>query len=182
MIMHPLLSDMILLPPLQSATNKGIKIMKHLIMVSLVALLSIPSLALARSSSPVTLEYNVPEKIEPGDQVTTTIRLIANRDLPKLMVTASPYSGLLLLSGGDNIEFTGLNQGDSREINVTIQLDSELGYLTMQIATTDAMNRERHNNISIRYGAANEATRARMKSPHLSEDSTGEKLILMPAE
>jgi hypothetical protein len=151
-------------------------------MLSIALMVVVSSLAQAKSTSPVSLEYNEPENIVAGQVVTTTVRLTANTDLPSLTVSASADTGLLLISSNEHAVFTNLKRGDIREIEVTIQLDNDLGYVVMQIASTDSMNRDRHQSLALRFGEPNTALRARLSPENIIVDSSGETLFLMKAE
>lgn len=143
---------------------------------------SSPPAVQAKSSAPVEIEYSTPDKIQAGDEATTVIRFTAKTDLQTLTISASPYSGIELLSGGDSIEFANLKSGDAREITVSIRLIDELGYLSVFAATTDSRGNTQSKSIAVRYGAAGEATIRKIQSRGLTENPTGEKLILMPGE
>jgi hypothetical protein len=156
--------------------------MKKIITFSLTLMLGLSSQLSAMSPSPVTLEYDVPENLMPGEVVTTTVRLIANKDLASLTISASAYDGLILISSGNETVFENITRGDSREIEVTIQLDNDLGYLAMETTSIDTASRERYNNQAIRFGEPNATTQSRMGADNLIEDSSGETLFLMQAE
>lgn len=156
--------------------------MKKIIMLSLVLMVVVSSIAQARPTSPVSLEYDEPENIMAGQLVTTKVRVIANTDLPSITLSASAYSGLLLISGNEETVFTNLKRGDSREIEVTIQLDNDLGYVAMQIASTDTMDRDRHQSLALRFGSPNTTTLSKMRSQNTIVDSSGQTLELMQAE
>jgi hypothetical protein len=156
--------------------------MKKIITLSLALMLSVSSLAQAMPTSPVSLEYNVPKNIMLGEVVTTTVRLIANKDLASLTISASAYDGLVLISSGNETVFENITRGDSREIEVTIQLGNDLGYLAMETTSIDTASREQYNNQAIRFGEPNTTTRSRMKADNLIVDSSGETLFLMQPE
>ena len=156
--------------------------MNKLIMLSLALMLGASSLAKAVSPSSVTLEYDTPDNIMAGEVVTTTIRLTANQNLSSLTASASAYSGLELISGGNNLVFRNLKRGDSREFEVTIHLDNDLGYLAMETTSIDTTSRKRYNSQAIRFGSPSKTTRARMKSQNIIVDSSGQTLLLMQAE
>lgn len=143
---------------------------------------SSPPAVQAKPSAPVEINYSVPKTVQVGDEVTTVIRFTAKTDLQRLAVSASPYSGIELLSGGDSTEFTNLKSGDTREITVSIRLVEELGYLSVVASTTDSPGSTRSKSIAVRYGSANAATLQKMQPRGLVEDAKGEKLILMPGE
>lgn len=151
-------------------------------MLSLALMLGVSSLAQAKSSSPVSLEYDEPENIVAGQVVTTKVRVIANTDLPSITVSASANSGLLLISGGDDMVFTDLKRGESREFDVTIQLNNDFGYVAMLIASTDTMRRERYDSLALRFGNPSTTTLSRMKSQNTIVDSSGQLLQLMQGE
>ena len=136
----------------------------------------------AKPTAPVTIEYAVPKSIQPGTEVTTTIRFVAVTDLQLLVVSASSYEGLTLIAGGHPIEFANLKRGENREIKVTIHLDDEHGSLAVYASTTATTGKIRAKSITIGYGSAGAATKQKMESPHYSEQKNGDKLILMPAE
>jgi hypothetical protein len=71
---------------------------------------------------------------------------------------------------------------DSHETEVKIRLDDEVGYLAVYAETTDTQRRTEHKNTTIRYGSAGISTQQKIKSPFLDESSTGEKLIVIPAD
>jgi hypothetical protein len=156
--------------------------MKKIITLSLALMLSVSSLAQAMPTSPVSLKYNVPKNIMLGEVVTTTVRLIANKDLASLTISASAYDGLVLISSGNETVFENITRGDSREIEVTIQLGNDLGYLAMETTSIDTASREQYNNQAIRFGEPNTTTRSRMKADNLIVDSSGETLFLMQPE
>jgi hypothetical protein len=141
-----------------------------------------PQTVHAKPSAPVEIEYSAPKTARAGDEVTTVIRLTATTDLQKLTVTVSPYSGLELVSGGDHVEFTDLQSGGTREIEVNIRLTDELGYLSVFATTTDSRGNTRSKSIALRYGTADEVTIQKMTPRGMVEESTGERLILMPGE
>ena len=156
--------------------------MKTMMMLSLALMLGVSSLVQARSSSPVSLEYDEPENIMAGQVATTKVRVIANTDLPRITLSASAHSGLLLISGNEETVFTNLKRGDSREFEVTIQLDNDLGYVAMQIASTDTMSRDRYQSLALRFGSPNKTNLSKSKSLNTIVDSSGQTLQLMQAE
>jgi hypothetical protein len=153
--------------------------MNKLMMLSLAFMLGTSSLAQAKSVSPVSLEYEVPENIAAGDVVTTMVRLTANKDLSNLSVTAVAYSGLLLVSSSDATLFSKLKRGDSREIEMSIQLDNSLGYVALHIASTDTRSREQYQSLSLRFGSPSEASLRGKKSRDVIVDSSGQRIFLM---
>ena len=153
-----------------------------LILSSFVVACSNPPVAHAKPSAPVTIEYSVPKNIEVGAQVTTIIRFIAKTNLQRLVVTATPYSGLELISGGDRIELNNLQSGDTHEIEVNIRLADEAGYLSVFATTTDSRGKTQSKSIAVRYGTVGDATIQKMRPQGLVEDSKGDTLILMPGE
>ena len=153
-----------------------------LILSSFVVACSNPPVAHAKPSAPVKIEYSVPKNIGSGAEVTTKIRFVAKTNLQRLVVNATPYSGLELVSGGDRIEFTDLQSGDVREIEVNIRLADEVGYLSVFATTTDSRGNTQSKSIAVRYGTVGDATIQKMRPQSLVEDSKGETLILMPGE
>ncbi len=153
-----------------------------LILSCFVAACSNQPAAHAKSSAPVNIKYSVPKTIEVGAEVTTTIQFVAKINLQRLVVSALPYSGLELVSGGDRIEFTGLQRGDIREIEVNIRLADEVGYLSVFAATTDSRGNTLSKSIAVRYGTVGKAMIQKMRPRNLIEDSKGDKLILMPGD
>jgi len=153
-----------------------------LILSSLVAACSNSPAVHAKPSAPVEIEYSVPKNVEAGSEVTTVIRFVAKSNLQNLSVSASSYSGLELISGGSLAEFTDLQGGDIREIEVKISLLDEVGYLSVFATTTNALGNVRTKSIAVRYGKASDATINKMQSKGLVKDSKGQKLILMPGE
>ena len=151
-------------------------------MASLVAACSNAPAVHAKPTAPVEIEYSVPKNVATGDEVTTVIRFVAKSNLQNLTVSASPYSGLDLLSGGDMVEFTNLQKGDTREIEVEINLLGEVGYLSVFATTTNALGNVQTKSIAVRYGTAGEATMKKIQPKGLVEGAKGEKLILMPGE
>jgi len=147
--------------------------------VFLVACSSPPAVQ-AKPSAPVEINYSIPKTVQAGDEVTTVIQFTAKTDLQWLTVSASPYSGIELLSGGDRIEFANLKTGDTREITVNIRLAEEVGYLSVFATTTDSRGKTRSKSIAIRYGAVGETTIQKMRPRGLIDNSKDEKLILMP--
>ncbi len=136
----------------------------------------------AKTSAPVSIESSVPENIQTGEHVSTTIRFVAEIDLQQLVLSADAYSGLTLVSGGDEIVLSDLKYGDSREIKVSILLEDEVGYLAVYAETTDDQGRTQHKNITLRFGTVGADTLQKMKSSDLHEDSAGEKVIILPVE
>ena len=133
-------------------------------------------------SAPVTFEFNVPKNTRVGEQVTTTIRFVASTDLNELSMSAAPYSGMSLVSGGEQVIMTGLKAGDAGEVQITIRLEEEVGYIAVFASTTNTRGNTLSKSSTIRYGTAGTATRQKLKSPHVVDGATGQKLILMPAE
>jgi hypothetical protein len=146
------------------------------------AVLGFTTVLKAAPTAPVTFEYNVPSDIESGTEVTSSIRFVAGTDMQNMVVSTSAYSGLSIVSGGEQQVFTGVNKGDTYDIAVRIRLDEELGYLAVFAATTDAQGRVMNRNTAIRYGKPGATTRQRLSSGSLTTGSNGETLILMPAE
>ena len=136
----------------------------------------------SKSSAPVTFEFNVPKDTRVGEQVTTTVRFVASIDLDELSMSAAPYSGVALVSGGEQVIMTGLKAGDAGELKVTLRLEEEVGYLVLYASTTNTQGKTLSKSATIRYGTAGAATRQKLKSPHVVDGATGQKLILMPAE
>ena len=153
-----------------------------LILASFMAACSNSPAVHAKPSAPIDIEYSVPKNVEVGDEVTTVIRFVAKSNLQSLSVSASSYSGLELVSGGDMTEFIELQKGDAREIEVKISLSDEVGYLSVFATTTNALGNVQTKSIAVRYGTAGEATIKKMQSKSLVEGAKGEKLILMPGE
>ena len=136
----------------------------------------------AKPVAPVELDYSVPKNMAPGTQVTTLITFIATADLQQLTVSARAYKGLVLLSGGDPLVFSDLKRGDRREMEVSIQLADEVGYLSVFATTTDSRAKTQARSMAIKYGQVGEATKQKTRPQGLIENPAGEKLILMPAE
>lgn len=158
-----------------------------LVLVSLVAACSNPPVADAKSpdpiareknAAPVDFEFNLPTGIKKGDEITTTIRFVARTELNELVMSASPYTGLSVISGGEKKIMTGLNNGDTGEIEVTVRVNDEVGYLAVFASTTDALNRTKHKNMAVRFGTPSTTIQ---KKTNTTDEQT-EKLILMPAE
>lgn len=135
----------------------------------------------AKSTAPVTIDYSVPKNIEAGNQATATINFTAKTDM-QLVMSASAYSGLDLISGGEEIVVNDLKTGDSQTMDVTIRLNDAAGYLAVYAKTTDANGRVKYNNIAIRFGDADAQTTQKMTTQKLSTGASGEAVILMPAE
>jgi hypothetical protein len=135
----------------------------------------------AKSTGPVTIDYSVPKNIKAGSQVTTSISFTAKTDM-HLVMSASAYRGLDLISGGEEVVVNDLKRGESHTMDVTIRLNDAAGYLAVYAATTDANGRVKHKNIAIRYGDADANATQKMTSEKLSTEANGETLILMPAE
>ena len=134
----------------------------------------------AKQSAPVDIIYSVPKNISSGSTLSTTIQFSAKTDLQKLTVSARPYSGIELMSGGDAIDFDKLQNNDTRSIKVNVQLTDDIGYLSVFATTINTRGRTQSKSITIRYGTSNQSTLQKMQSPHLIETPKGEQLILMP--
>ena len=153
-----------------------------LVLSSFMAACSLSSAVYAKPSAPVEIEFSVPKNVQAGEDVTTVIRFVAKTNLQHLTVSASSYNGLELTSGGAPLEFTNLQSGEVREIEVKIRLLDEVGYLSVFATTTNLLGNVRTKSVAVRYGSVGEATIQKMKSQRVMDDSTGEKLILMPGD
>ena len=147
----------------------------------LISACSQPQSANAKPSAPILIEYSVPKTIEPNIPVITVIKFISERDLKSLKVQALAYSGIKLESAKEPVKFISVLTGDYREVQVTVRLLDEVGYLSVFATTTDLQGRTKSKSILIKYGTATKTTIEKMKSPDLKEDSEGRKVILMPA-
>lgn len=152
------------------------------VLVSFIAAITNSTLAQARITAPVSFEAIVPVGLEAGDEVTTTVRIIAGSDMQHMVISAAAYNGLTVVSGGEQQVITNVSKGDTFDIKVSIRLDEEIGYLAVLAATTDAQGRTINKNTAIRYGQPGVTTMQKLSSNNLTIGSNGETLILMPAE
>ena len=135
-----------------------------------------------KMSAPVKIESSVPKNIQAGEQITTNIRFVALADIPELNVSAKAYSGLKLILGGDETVVTNLKRGEAYNMEVTVLMNDDIGYVAVYASATNARGKTNHNTRSIRFGSPNSTTVQKIKSKHLIENDQGEKLIIMPAE
>ncbi|MEZ5649587.1 MAG: hypothetical protein R3E87_03455 [Burkholderiaceae bacterium] len=141
-----------------------------------------PPVAQAKANAPVSIEYSVPAGLKTGSTATTTIQLVAQSDLQRLVISAAAYSGIELVSGGDQTVIENIKRGESRQIAVNVMLNEPVGYLAVFASTTDSRGQVEHKNIAIRYGSADKVGKRELKPGERMEKSVGETLIIMPAE
>ena len=101
-------------------------------------------------------------------------------------MSVSPDRGLTLESGSDQQVFTNIETGAISEVEISINLSDSKGYAAVAVETTDTNGRIRHANKMIKFIASDFDT-TQLKTIDGSagnniDDSTGEQLILMPAE
>jgi hypothetical protein len=142
---------------------------------------SVSLAAAAKPTAPVSIEYSVPKNVQTGDTVSTTIRFVAQADLEQLEVSVAPYEGLDVVSKNEKAIFQNAKKGEKREIEVTIRLTAEIGYLSV-FATTTTPRGTSTETIAIRYGTPGDATKQKLKSERLQKTQEGENLILLPGE
>jgi len=135
-----------------------------------------------KMSAPVNIESSVPKNMKAGEQITTKIRFVALADIPELVVSAKAYSGLELVSGGNELVVTNIKRGETHDMEVTVLLKDDIGYVAVYAAVINAQGKTSYNTRSIRFGSPSAATLQKMESEHLIENSQGEQLIIMPAE
>lgn len=135
----------------------------------------------AKPTAPVSIEYSVPKNVQTGDTVSTTIRFVAQANLEQLELSVAPYEGLEVISKNEKAVFQNVNKGEKREIEVTVRLRDEIGYLSV-FATTTTSRGTSTKTIAIRYGTPGTATKQKLKSEKLQKTPEGEKLILFPGE
>jgi len=139
------------------------------------------SLAVAKPTAPISIEYSVPKNVQTGDTVSTTIGFVAQTDLEQLEVSVAPYEGLAVVSKNEKAIFQNNKKGEKKEIEVTIRLTAEVGYLSV-FATTITSRGPSTKTIAIRYGTPSDQTKQKLKSEKLQKTQEGEKLILLPGE
>lgn len=155
---------------------------KGIFLMCLVMVCAMPLAVSAKPTAPVAIEYSVPKNVQTGDEVSTTIRVVAQADLEGLKISVSPYEGLVLLSNKEEASFLTIKRGEAREFEVTIQLtDPEVGYLSV-FATTITTTDTRTKSIAIRYGTAGPEKNQKLRSNNLVKTQKGEDLILLPGD
>lgn len=159
-----------------------------LILSSIIVAFGYTATVQAQSFYPVALEYVAPDSIVAGSPVTTTLRLMIKADIKSLQVSANADTGLSLLSGSESREFTDLRSGETREVEVTFQLDGQDGYLVVSTTATGLVGGEKVKVRAIRFSAESAGTTTNTtnmrsaKLPNDSGSSTGERLYFMPLE
>ena len=133
--------------------------------------------AQAKPSAAIDIQHTAPKNISSGDNAVATITLVAKTDIQHLTVDLSAYKGLTLVSGDEHIQVSGLNNGESHQLDVTIHLIDNIGYLAVKATLTDINGQQQHKNIALRFG---ERTSSSEKT-NLSEIKD-KKFILMPAK
>lgn len=147
---------------------------------SIVAI-SVSYAAQGKPTAPVSIEYSVPKNLKTGDTVSTTIKFTAQANLEQLEVSVAPYEDLEVVSKNEKAVFQTVKKGETREIEVTVRLTAEIGYLSV-FATTTTARGSSTKTIAIRYGTAGDVTKQKLKSQKLQKTQEGEKLILFPGE
>lgn len=147
----------------------------------LIAAVSASFAAQGKPTAPVSIEYSVPKDMRSGDTVSTTIKFVAQANLEQLEVSVASYEGLEVVSKNEKTVFQNIKKGEKREIEVTVRLTAEIGYLSVFATTTTARGASTKT-IAIRYGTAGDATKQKLKSQKLQKTPEGEKLILFPGE
>jgi len=148
----------------------------------LIAAISTSSVAQGKPTAPVSIEYSVPKGMRSGDTVSTIIKFVPQTDLEQLEVSVEPYEGLEVVSRNEKAAFQNINAGEKREIEVTVRLTAEIGYLSVFAATETARGARSTKAIAIRYGTADDATKQKLKSQNFQKTNEGENLILFPGE
>lgn len=137
--------------------------------------------AKGKPTAPVSIEYSVPKNVLTGDTVSTIISFVADTNLEQLAVSVAPYEGLEVVSKNEKIIFQNVKKGEQREIEVTVRLTAEIGYLSV-FATTTTSRGASTKTVAIRYGTPGDATTQKLKSGKLQKAQEGEKMILFPGE
>lgn len=147
----------------------------------LLAVVSLSFAAEGKPTAPVTIEYSVPKNMQVGDTVSTTIKFAAQANLEQLEVSMAPYEGVEVVSKNEKVVFQNFKKGEKREIEVTVRLTAEIGYLSVFATTTTARGASTKT-IAIRYGTVGDATKQKLKSQKLQKTQEGEKHILFLGE
>jgi hypothetical protein len=137
--------------------------------------------AAAKPTATVSIEYGVPENLKTGDTVSTRIGFVAETDSERLDVSVAPYEGLDVVSKNEKTVFQNVRKGEKREIEVTVRLTDEIGYLSVFATITTARGTSTKS-IAIRYGTPGDATKQKLKSQNLQKTPEGKNLILFPGE
>ncbi len=149
---------------------------------ALCACATVVPVAQAKPTAPIEIDYNQPETVDAGDEITTILDVTATARLTGLKVKVVPYRGLELVSGEQEIRFEAMAKGDKQAIPVTIRmLDNEVGYLSV-FATTTTSRGERTRAAMLKFGQAGEVTLQRMKSGSVKDAVTGENLNIMKGD
>ena len=107
-----------------------------------------------------------------------TIRFKATTYLSQLVVSFAADRGLTLESSADTQVFSNIDNGDVREVDISVKLTDDKGYIAAAVQTTESSGRIRHKNTMIKIGDDG----GEVKQLKSVDGSDGEKLILMPAE
>ena len=147
----------------------------------IITAVSLSLAAQGKPTAPVSIEFSVPQNVQTGDTVSTTISFVAEANLEQLEVSVAPYEGLEVVSNNGKSIFQNVKKGEKREISVTVRLTAEIGYLST-FATTTTSRGASTKTVAIRYGIPGEATTQKLKSEKLQKTPEGEKMILFPGE
>ena len=86
-------------------------------------------------TAPVRLEFQLPDNVKRGDEVTTVLTFRALADIDRLDVSVAPFKGLDLLSEPKETTFTAVRNGEGRQLTVRIRVTEEFGYLSVSYQT-----------------------------------------------
>ena len=159
---------------------------KKVILVLLAGLLAVCNFsvmtAYAKPTAPVTISYSGLNALNDDDVFTTVIKFTAEDDLLQLVVSASPYRNVNLLSESGEFKFVNLKRGESREITVRVQLLAGRGYLGVLASTIDLSGLERNKSIAVGYGTLKHLRQFKKSDDMSVKELDGERLILIPGE
>lgn len=159
---------------------------KKVMLILLMGLLAVCDFSImaahAKPAAPVTISYSSSDLLNGDKQLTTVIKFTAEEDLLQLVVSASPYRNIDLLSGGEELKFVNLKRGESREVTVRVQLQANRGYLAVFSSTTDLSGLERNKSIAIGYGESARLRQLKSSNDDSVKELGEERLILMPGD
>ena len=106
-----------------------------------------------KTLAPISIEYDLPAAIHPGDEPLVNVQVIPTVDMAVLDVTIEPEQGVLLLSTQTSAHFLNAPQGEARTIPVVVRLtDPHVGYFSVLAQGVDSDGRSWQRVISIPIG------------------------------
>lgn len=135
-----------------------------------------------KPTAPVSISYTVPEKADVGESITVTVKFKILSDAENVDLKLTADKGLELTSGETEMAYGSQPANSTFSESVAVVPHTE-GILYLNVFVTGTFN----GKTMVRTGAVpvNVGTNTRKimkKSGKITTDSTGRKIIIMPAD